>query len=184
MEGRPESGKTNGCLTNHQGKPKTPKPANSQIDKVADMIVDHRWNRPLVFKMFCKEDADNILKVPISVTEREDRTFWTGNQYGEYTVQLGYKHAIERREAEARKVEREAESSCNLTNQHVWKVLWNLNISHKIKFFIWKGLREAVPVKELIWRKVNVGDPICSDCGEEMETLEHMLQNYKRAKDM
>ena len=50
--------------------------------------------------------------------------------------------------------------------------------------FIWKGLRETLPVKKLIWIRVKVGDPICSGCGEEMETLEHMLLNYKRAKDI
>lgn len=59
-------------LPNNQRKPETPKPANDQIDKVADMIVDYRWNRPLIFERFCK---DNILKVPISIIGREDSTF-------------------------------------------------------------------------------------------------------------
>ena len=167
---------------NHQRKPKTLKPANRQIDKVADMIVDYRWNRPLICKMFCKEDADNILKVPISITRKEDSRFWLGNQTGEYTVQSGYKHAMERREVETRKMEREAEPSCNSINQHVWKVLWNLNINHKIKLFIWKGLREAVPIKKLIWRRAKARDRICSGCGKEMETLEHMLLNCRKVR--
>ncbi|XP_071924774.1 uncharacterized protein [Coffea arabica] len=169
---------------NHQWKPVTPKPEECQLDKVANLISSRRWNKPLIFKTFCKVDADNILKIPISITRRDDNTFWIGNQNGEYIVQSGYKMAMDRREEETRREGDGAESSCSPINQQVWKVLWSLNISHKIKMFSWKGLREAVPVKELIWRRVKMGDPICSRCGEEVETLEHMLLKCNKVKDI
>ena len=50
--------------------------------------------------------------------------------------------------------------------------------------FIWKGLSDAIPVKELTWRRVKVGDPICTMCGEEVETLEHMLLKCSKVKDI
>ena len=92
---------------NHQEKPKTPKLANCQIDKVAGLIVDYKWNRPLILKIFGEEDADNILKIPISIIGRKDSTFWPGNQTREYTVQSRYKTTMDRREVEARKKESE-----------------------------------------------------------------------------
>ena len=49
------------------------------------------------------------------------------------------------------------------------------NISHKIKIFIWKGLKEAVPIKEIIWRRVKKGDPIYSGGGEDVATLEDKI---------
>nr|XP_027060796.1 uncharacterized protein LOC113687374 [Coffea arabica] len=162
-------------LSNGKGKPVTAKSQGCKLDKVADLISNFRWNRPLIFKTFCKEDADNILKIPISITGRDDNTFWTRNINGEYTVQSGYKMEMERKEEVIRKEGEGVEMSFNSVSQQVWKVLWSLNISHKVKMFIWKGLSDAVPVKELIWRRIKRGDPICSICGEEVETLEHML---------
>ena len=99
-------------------------------------------------------------------------------------MQSGYKVAMDRREEKTRKEGEGAESSCSSLSQQVWKVLWSLNISHKVKMFIWKGLTGAVPVKELIWRRVKVGDPICTMCGEEVETLEHMLLKCSKVKDI
>ena len=160
------------------------KPQGCKLDKVADLISNFRWNRHLIFKTFCKEDADNILKIPISITGRDDNTFWTRNINGEYTVQSGYKMEMERKEEVIRKEGEGVEMSFNSVSQQVWKVLWSLNISHKVKMFIWKGLSDAVPVKELIWRRIKRGDPICSICGEEVETLEHMLLKCSKVQDI
>ncbi|XP_027169605.1 uncharacterized protein LOC113769345 [Coffea eugenioides] len=142
------------------------------------------WNRPLIFKTFCKEDAHNILKIPISITGRYDNTFWTRNINGEYTVQCGYKMEMEKKEEVIRKEGEGVETSFNSVSQQVWKVLWSLNISYKVKMFIWKCLSDAVPVKELIWRRIKRGDPICSVCGEEVETLEHMLLKCSKVQDI
>ncbi|XP_071920756.1 uncharacterized protein [Coffea arabica] len=86
----------------HLGRPVTTKPEDCQVQKVADLIEGYRWNRNLIFKNFKKEDAENILKIPISITGREDDFFWTENQKGEYTVQSGYKAIQTKKEQEGR----------------------------------------------------------------------------------
>ncbi|XP_071912287.1 uncharacterized protein [Coffea arabica] len=77
-----------------------------------------------------------------------------------------------------------AETSCNQARHQMWRVLWSLNVNHKIKIFIWKRLKDVVPVKELIYRRLMKGDPICSGCGEDVETLEHMLLECNRVKEI
>ncbi|XP_027067657.1 uncharacterized protein [Coffea arabica] len=166
------------------GKPTTAKPEECQIQKVVDLIEDYRWNRNLIFKNFKRGDAESILKIPTSMTGREDNTLWIGNQNGEYTMQSGYKSIQAKKEQEGRERGNGIESSSSQRRHHMWRVLWSLNISHKIKIFIWKGLKEAVPVKELIWRRMMKGDPICSGCGEDIETLKHMLLECNRAKEI
>ena len=168
----------------HLGRPITTKPGDCQVQKVADLIEGYRWNRNLIFKNFKKEDAENILKIPISITGREDNIFWTENQKGEYTVQSGYKAIQAKNEQEGRGEREGIEASYRPRRTDMWRVLWKLKISHKVKIFIWKGLKEAIPVKELIWRRMSKGDPICSGCGEELETLEHLLLKCKKAKEV
>ncbi|XP_027174775.1 uncharacterized protein LOC113774437 [Coffea eugenioides] len=108
-------------LSNGKGKPVTAKSQGGKLDKVADLISNFRWNRTLIFKTFCKEDADNILKIPISITGRDDNTFWTRNINGEYTVQSGYKMEMERKEEVIRKEGEGVETSFNSVSQQMWK---------------------------------------------------------------
>ncbi|XP_027122315.1 uncharacterized protein [Coffea arabica] len=56
-------------------------------------------------------------------------------------------------------------------NSKVWKNVWALQLKH----FIWRCLHHSLPVNEQIHKRIGKGSPICSSCGEEVETLEHML---------
>ena len=44
-------------------------------------------------------------------------------------------------------------------------------------------MNNAIPVKELIFDRTKVGDPICTGCGEEVETVEHILFHCKKAEE-
>lgn len=42
-------------------------------------------------------------------------------------------------------------------NSGFWRVLWNLKISQKMKFFVWRAVRDCLPTKEQLQiRKVAV----------------------------
>ena len=60
----------------------------------------------------------------------------------------------------------------------------SLNIRHKIKLFIWKCMSEAVPVKEMSWRRMQKRNPMCSACGGGVETLEHLLLKCHKTKEI
>ncbi|XP_027167207.1 uncharacterized protein LOC113767344 [Coffea eugenioides] len=75
----------------------------------------------------------------------------------------------------------EANHSRNMQGSRVWKELWGLNMKHKIKHFIWKCLRGVLPVNEVVMRRTGKGSPMCINCGEGVETLEHMLFKCDRA---
>lgn len=137
--------------------------------------------KPLIFKVFCREDAEDILKIPISITRREDRNFWLGSTHGKYIVQSAYKGI--RGEKWWIRMAESARTSFHMVNQQVWEVTWSLIIRHKIKLFVWKCMSEAVPVKELIWRRMQKGNPMCSACGG-VETLEHLLLKCHKTKEI
>ncbi|XP_027155669.1 uncharacterized protein LOC113756069 [Coffea eugenioides] len=66
--------------------------------------------------------------------------------------------------------------------KQIWNALWRLNIKHKIKLFVWKCIRGAIPVREAIFKRTGEGDPVCKGCGEEPETIEHSLLQCPIAK--
>ena len=65
--------------------------------------------------------------------------------------------------------------SRNKRNTKVWKIIWNLNMKHKLKHFIWKCLHRILPVNEVIKSRIGKGEDKCLCYGEGTETLEHML---------
>ncbi|XP_027118787.1 uncharacterized protein [Coffea arabica] len=69
----------------------------------------------------------------------------------------------------------EASTSWSNHSQGIWKYLWKLKVKHKVKIFLWKCLSQALPVRQLIASRTKQGDPICRGCGEDSETIEHVL---------
>lgn len=45
----------------------------------------------------------------------------------------------------------------------------------RMKMFIWRACRNALPTKENLCRQGCDIDPICQLCGDEIETLDHIL---------
>ena len=41
-------------------------------------------------------------------------------------------------------------TSWSKQSQRNWKYLWNLNVKHKVKIFLWKCLNQALPIRQLI----------------------------------
>lgn len=63
-------------------KPTTAKPQECQLKQVSELITNSRWNRVLIFKTFCLQDAESIMSIPISVTGRKDSYYWIHAQNG------------------------------------------------------------------------------------------------------
>ncbi|XP_027072055.1 uncharacterized protein [Coffea arabica] len=78
----------------------------------------------------------------------------------------------------------EARTSYEETISKSWKVLWKQNVNQKLKVFMWKSLHGALPVRELIFNRTKQGNPMCAGCGEREETIEHMMFQCKKAKEI
>ncbi|XP_027152430.1 uncharacterized protein LOC113752516 [Coffea eugenioides] len=169
------------------GKPSTPRPLNSSLKIVHELIIQKRWDRNTIFRVFNQSDGERILSIPISSIGREDSYFWQHNAGGCYSVSSGYKLLMEENNStEKAKLGKAGPSIMEESQQlkQIWNTLWKLNIKHKIKLFIWKCIKGALPVKEAIFRRTGMGDPICRACGESQETVEHLLLNCPNTLDI
>lgn len=63
-----------------------------------------------------------------------------------------------------------------------WKSLWNLNCPSKVKIFVWRFCKNALPTRSALRRrKINV-DVACPFCGREEETSLHVLWKCKSVR--
>ncbi|XP_027169410.1 uncharacterized protein LOC113769135 [Coffea eugenioides] len=53
-----------------------------------------------------------------------------------------------------------------------------------MKVFIWKCLHGGLPVRGEIYRRTRQGNPVCAGCGEKEETIEHLLFQCSKAKEI
>ena len=56
-----------------------------------ELITNYRWNRNVIYRKFNRADVDNILKIPINISGKADKHFWTLSRNGEFTVKSCYK---------------------------------------------------------------------------------------------
>lgn len=169
---------------NPQGKPTTKEPPNNELQKVDELILNHRWRRSLIYRVFNKEDAEKILNIPVSISGREDRHFWKHSNNGQYTVRSSYKLMNKQREGNDKRKRSEEASSSDESNNQIWKTLWKLKIKHKIKTFVWRCLTNTLPANEAIFQRIKQGDPVCKGCGNGIETIEHMRFQCEKAKQI
>ncbi|XP_027062993.2 uncharacterized protein [Coffea arabica] len=169
------------------GKPTTSRGIHCELEKVEELISQHRWNRNIIFRYFNRSDAQKILAIPLSLADREDSFYWQPKEGGMYTVNSGYKFLMKQHRKRDRCNQGEASSSYIVSDSHLaqmWNTLWRLNIKHKIKFFVWKCIQGALPVKAAVYRRTGVGDPICKMCGTAQETVEHLLLNCPHTENI
>ena len=51
------------------------------------------WDREVIWQNFHREDAEAILRVPLSYRDIADIVVWSGEKSGVYSVKLGYREA-------------------------------------------------------------------------------------------
>ncbi|KAL3528848.1 hypothetical protein ACH5RR_008170 [Cinchona calisaya] len=137
-----------------------------------------------IFQTFCREDAENILCIPISLAGRNDKLFWKYSANGHYTAQSGYWRAKEEQKlSQQRPPQKGGPSNC-FHGGNIWKSIWSLKIKNKLKHFLWKCTQEILPINTTIFRRIGKGLPMCCGCGEEEEFVEHCLFLCRLTKEI
>ncbi|KAL3533705.1 hypothetical protein ACH5RR_007226 [Cinchona calisaya] len=57
------------------GKIYTVRPPECRLDNVSELKENFRWKKDRLNEIFCPEDVDRILQIPISLGGRGDRSF-------------------------------------------------------------------------------------------------------------
>ena len=122
------------------------------------------WDVHKVEHDFHADDSKLILQTRIPQIDVEDRLAWTGSHKGDYTVKSGYKHW----------------EKCNASSEDIidspgWTKLWNLQLPHKIRVFLWRFCRNNIPVRKLLRSKGVMITIACPMCLADIEHLRHLF---------
>ncbi|KAF7808324.1 ribonuclease H [Senna tora] len=138
---------------------------HSQQHTVANMVYTNTraWNHQLVNQLFAPHIARDILQIPLSVSNFDDRLSWKFSTSGEYKVSEGY-HFLS-----------DAGRQNNPSDFFPWKFLWSLSIPSRVKKFVWRILNDALPNLTNLKRHHMPVEEICYLCQQESESLDHIF---------
>ena len=122
------------------------------------------WDVHKVQQHFHEDDFRVILQTRIPQHAVRDRLAWTQSFNGQYSVKSAYHYWLS-----------SSNLMINADNSKGWKRLWNLNLPHKIKIFLWRFCKNNIPVRYLL-RSKGVLNPItCPMCEGDIEHLLHVF---------
>lgn len=122
------------------------------------------WDVDYVRGMFNEEDEEAILATPVPRHQVLDRIVWHDAKNGEYTVRDGYRFWNNRNRP-----------NIQINRSKGWNKIWNIQVPHKIRIFLWRLGRNNLPVRGALAKKgVNLHN-VCPFCAREDETVKHIF---------
>ncbi|XP_060972674.1 uncharacterized protein LOC133038523 [Cannabis sativa] len=131
---------------------------------VADLLLPSGgWDVPKLKHLFDQETVIAILKNGSPPGSGQDSWLWTLESNGRFSSKSAYlSQALERA------------PQCNVAPA-LWNKLWNSKIMERHKVLWWCILSQALPVRAVIKRRLQIDDSSCPLCGRGEETMEHLF---------
>lgn len=122
------------------------------------------WDEQLVKGIFLPDIADEIIRTPLNEIVQQDRLIWNRSNDGSYTVKSAYQMAL------TNLVDRS-----HLRSDGDWSFIWKLKVPPRVKLFLWRSCREALPTRVQLNGR-GVPCPItCVLCDKELENMWHLI---------
>ncbi|KAF4348392.1 hypothetical protein F8388_000662 [Cannabis sativa] len=126
------------------------------------------WDVDLVKKWFNWNDAKAILNIQLPVVDTMDAWMWMGEPSGLFSIR----------------------SVCRIVMGVIttapanakWKLIWTSKIHPRLKLVWWQLERDVFPTRGKIAKFMDLTDVCCPVCGEEEETIFHLLWKCNLAK--
>ncbi|KAF4372094.1 hypothetical protein F8388_000310 [Cannabis sativa] len=132
------------------------------------MRDDRTWNVEMVHEWFNWSDAKAILNIQLPVDDTRDAWMWMGEPSGLFSTKSAcrsVKGITHTTPADAK-----------------WKFLWTSKIHPRLKLIWWQLERDAFPTRGKIAQFMELNDVCCPICGEDVETIFHLLWKCNLAK--
>nr|XP_023916712.1 uncharacterized protein LOC112028271 [Quercus suber] len=131
--------------------------------------MNRSWDSDVVAGFFTPLEADLILKIPLSPTNVEDKLIWPHVPNGVYTVKSGYRFLVQEKAGPRPSHQVQADSP------NIWRRIWGLSVPNKVKNFLWRACKEALPMKTNLMRRKVLAKYICCHCNLRAEDGFHAL---------
>ncbi|KAL0006983.1 hypothetical protein SO802_008485 [Lithocarpus litseifolius] len=153
----------------------TPSPKDESIVqsemKVSHLIdQDHRsWKTSIVMDIFSSISAKAILSIPIPSRPSPDKLMWILDSKGLFSVRSAYKELL-------------PSTSSQASAEVNWLKLWKIRGPGRIKMFLWRVAANLLPTKENLMSRLDIPEPWCVLCNQEVESATHLFFKCPAAK--
>ncbi|XP_042939580.1 uncharacterized protein LOC122274622 [Carya illinoinensis] len=127
------------------------------------------WKQELVQAIFSQEEAKSICSIPISVKGMGNKVIWGLSEKGIFSIKSAYYAYLET------KNQKIGETSSGDQNERLWRRVWRLTNSGKVKQFLWKALNGILPTRSILFKRRIIDNSTCPVCNREEETDIHVL---------
>lgn len=103
--------------------------------------------------IYIEEEAELIMKILTSCTNRLDKVMWIGAWNGQFTVSSAYHFHKELQE------QVKGQPYCPMFWNTVWTNIWKLNISLANRVFIWSACQNGLPTNQNLFKRMVLGKP-------------------------
>lgn len=103
------------------GKVKSNRTTQEVIQYVRDLICQGQWNKELLSRIFCKEEAQKVANIQLSIHQKRDRLFRNFSKTRGYTVKYSYALAKEMATMASKSVQIKEQTSSHNNKENLWK---------------------------------------------------------------
>ncbi|KAL5582506.1 hypothetical protein UlMin_014948 [Ulmus minor] len=122
------------------------------------------WDTRKVRSIFLPADASNILSIQLPIHPIRDYWCWLPASSGKFSARSFYLFVNNQRFAAASNIPKK-----------IWLSIWNANILPRYKLLWWQIISNCLPTRTHLNRCFPAIDTHCPLCGQESETLIHLL---------
>ncbi|KAJ1277169.1 hypothetical protein BS78_05G274300 [Paspalum vaginatum] len=140
-------------------------------DKVKDLWYHSItiWNNDLISNLFTEQVAATITQIPVVIAQEPDTLIWKPTKSGQCTTKEAYKCLSMQEQTNipdqgSRRLTQDAISLM----QRIWK---NKCLQPKLKTFIWRIIRHAIPTAQRVSTILSRPDNLCKHCSSPENDL-------------
>ena len=137
---------------------------NSSVEVLINPVT-RCWRNEVIDHVFNPIEAEMIKAIPLSSSSQVDTLIWPFNPSSQYSVKSSYKFLQECAK----------NSHASAQESAFWKKVWGLEVPSKVKNFVWRACREALPTRKNLQRRKIVPDGLCDLCKAREEECSHAL---------
>lgn len=131
--------------------------------------IDCSWNVDLLNAYIHADDVKIIRGLAVSRSHKPDTVGWNFTESGKYSVKSGFR---------TESLYPDRVQRCIFYGPNVKPLLafsWKLKCPPKLRHFVWQFLSGTLPVLKNLTTRGIVCDTLCSMCGAEEESTNHVL---------
>jgi hypothetical protein len=150
------------------------------VDELINPITGE-WDEELIRENLLAIDAEKILRIPLSDAMTEDFIAWNNTKTYSFTVRSAYYTEWDHQFGS--KIHRQ-DGQGSVSDNPVWKQVWELAVPNKIRIFMWRSLHGVVPGRSILADKHIKVHPECPVCRRGAEDMRHLLFTCDRATEV